>query len=121
MGTITVSGDERDQSSEGRLYFWTLARRMAGDHPWTGVGFNAYSRAYDRYDEDNGAYGEARAVHSTWFGMLAENGYPGLIILLAVIVVALRSTKVAARGAALSPDQLEMAAYSKGLQASRMP
>ena len=43
-----------------------------------------------------------RAVHSAWFGVLAELGYPGLILFIAIILSSLytcrRVRKAAARG-----------------------
>ena len=34
----------------------------------------------------NGVYGPKRAVHSSWFGILAEVGYPGLAMFVAIFV-----------------------------------
>src|SRR5262249_54283880 len=33
MSTITVSADQRNEISEGRLYFWQVAASMAAAHP----------------------------------------------------------------------------------------
>src|SRR4030095_12954155 len=92
MATITIdprSGrPEVDASSLGRLHFWNVALVMAADRPLTGVGHNAYVAAYDRYDTSGGAFGKDRSVHSLWFGILAELGYPGLVLFVATLGLA---------------------------------
>jgi len=83
MNTITVGEDEeREASAASRLYYWGLAWEMALNNPLSGVGHNSYSRAYNDYDITGGKYGPSRAVHSSWFGILAEWGFPGLILFL---------------------------------------
>lgn len=89
MSTITAPSGERDDSSAGRLHFWQVAIAMADDRPLTGVGFAAYPKAYNQYDKSEGAFGADRAVHSAWFGVLAELGYPGLLLFIAIIVLSL--------------------------------
>jgi probable O-glycosylation ligase (exosortase A-associated) len=84
---ITVEGyTVSDASMAARLHFWKTAVLMAEDYPVTGVGFNAYPFSYDKYDLSLGDYGTARAVHSTWFGTLAELGWPGLVLLVSILV-----------------------------------
>jgi probable O-glycosylation ligase (exosortase A-associated) len=83
MSTITVQSDDedgRDRSAAGRLHFWQVARLMAADHPMFGVGHSAYNVTYDKYDFSEGYYGSSRSVHSSWFGILAELGYVGLLL-----------------------------------------
>jgi probable O-glycosylation ligase (exosortase A-associated) len=102
MSTINSSGEERDESQTGRLHFWEVAVDMANDRPLTGVGHRGYERSYNRYDFSNGLYERNRAVHSSWFGMLAEGGYPGLALFLAIFGSSLfacrRVRKMAKRG-----------------------
>jgi probable O-glycosylation ligase (exosortase A-associated) len=77
MNTIQATDEDRDSSAKSRLYFWGIAVQMANDHPVTGVGFNAFRYSFPRYDRT----GEGmRAVHSIWFGVLADLGYPGLLL-----------------------------------------
>ena len=90
LGTIApaVQGGQVDARpdqdvSEGRLYFWTIAMRMARDHPF-GVGMRNFQSAFPAYDVTGGAYGENRDVHSSHFQVLAELGYPGLLIWVAM-------------------------------------
>jgi len=89
LNTITTavlgsqSNARSDQDvSEGRLYFWSVAMRMANDHPF-GIGMRNFQSAFPAYDVTGGAYGENRDVHSSHFQVLAELGYPGLVVWVA--------------------------------------
>ena len=94
MSTINApASEERDNSAAGRLHFWKIAVAMADDRPFTGVGNDAYARLYDQYDWTQGAFGRDRAVHSAWFGVLAEFGYTGLLLFIAIIATSLRSCR----------------------------
>ena len=84
MSTITASGDERDASQAGRLHFWRVAVTMANDRPLLGVGHRGFEPNYNRYDFLAGLHGTNRAVHSAWFGIVAEGGYPGLVLFVAI-------------------------------------
>ena len=88
MGTIT-SQEERDDSQQSRLHFWQVAIAMANDRPLLGVGHTGYPRAYNQYDWSEGQYLTNRAVHSAWFGVLAELGYPGLLLFIAILLSSL--------------------------------
>jgi probable O-glycosylation ligase (exosortase A-associated) len=83
MQTITFKSEELDASAAGRLHFWQVARAMAADNPISGVGLNAFPVAYGRYNVTEAFDGE-RAVHSIWLGVLAELGYPGLLLFVAI-------------------------------------
>lgn len=85
MSTITAPADQRDDSQQSRLHFWQVAVAMANDRPLIGVGHHGFERAYNQYDWTQGQYFTNRAVHSAWFGMLSENGYPGLFLFLAIL------------------------------------
>jgi probable O-glycosylation ligase (exosortase A-associated) len=91
MESITASEEERDASSSSRLYFWGLAAEMADDHPIFGVGFNGYRYAYDDYDVTGGLHGGSRTVHSSWFGVLSELGYPGIVLFVGILAGAVHS------------------------------
>lgn len=116
MSTITAPSDERDESSAGRLYFWKVAVAMANDHPLTGVGNSAYSRVYNRYDWTNGSYGASRAVHSAWFGVLAELGYPGLLLFIAILVTSLRSCRRVRLAARRGEVSAVLGSYAVGVE-----
>jgi putative inorganic carbon (hco3(-)) transporter len=86
MGTITASSDERDDSQQSRLHFWRVAIAMANDRPWIGVGHRGYERAYNQYDWTKGQFLTNRAVHSAWFGVLGDQGYPGLLLFVTIVL-----------------------------------
>ncbi len=90
MNTITVPAEQRDVSSEGRLHFWEVATRMVAAKPLTGVGFSGYRASFGTY-ETSAEWGEDRQTHSAWFGTMAEMGYPGLVLFVAIILGALLS------------------------------
>ncbi|SHH29084.1 O-antigen ligase family protein [Ferrimonas marina] len=89
-----------DESAMGRLYAWQAAWRMAWANPLTGVGLdNFYANYYffsDHWD------GRNHAVHSTWFGVLAEAGWLGFSVFLALVIRLLRQAK---RNVALAHGQ----------------
>lgn len=76
--------DGIDESAKGRLYAWEAAFNMANTHPLTGVGLNNFTSNYFFYSHHWD--GMNHAVHSTWFGVLAETGYVGLIVLVTLAV-----------------------------------
>ncbi|MGA9869018.1 MAG: putative O-glycosylation ligase, exosortase A system-associated [Acetobacteraceae bacterium] len=78
----TIQSYQADQSAEGRLKMWHTAWIMAEGRPLTGVGFmGTYSRkVVDRFDPTSAA----RAVHSIWLELLAENGFPAFFIWLGI-------------------------------------
>ncbi|OBT31532.1 O-antigen ligase family protein [Vibrio splendidus] len=82
-----------DESAMGRIYAWEAAFKMALDNPLTGVGLNNFFSNYFFYSSHWD--GLNHAVHSTWFGVLAETGFLGLIIFLILIgslIKTIRST-----------------------------
>lgn len=92
MGTI--ENHQADESASTRIAVWKWTWDYAKDHP-TGGGFDAYRGNKIRYltkdAEASGntvsvetAYVEdaARAYHSSYFEMLGEQGWPGLILWL---------------------------------------
>ncbi len=64
----------QDASAMGRLEIWHVAWQMATSRPLTGAGF------YATYTQPVVAMfapeAETRAVHSIWFEVLAEHGFP---------------------------------------------
>lgn len=84
--TTAIEGETFDASSQGRINAWIAAWRMAVSHPITGVGLdNFYVNYYFFTPEWDG---RNHAVHSTWFAVLAELGFPGLIVFISMLVSA---------------------------------
>lgn len=80
-----------DASAMGRLYAWEAAFKMAVDNPLTGVGLNNFYSNYFYYSSHWD--GLNHAVHSTWFGVLAETGFLGLLIFIAIIVSLIKTSR----------------------------
>jgi len=115
MDTITVEDEEtRDESSAGRLHFWTVAVQMANAKPMTGVGLWAFSKSYETYNYD-GAFPGERAAHSVWFGTLGDLGYPGLILLIANLVMAFWSCWRVHRISRKRPELRELRIYANAI------
>jgi probable O-glycosylation ligase (exosortase A-associated) len=118
MSTITASAEERDDSQAGRLHFWQVAVAMANDRPMTGVGHSGYELAYDQYDTSEGKYGTGRAVHSAWFGVLAEIGYPGLIVFVMIVAFSLLTCARVRRMAQRAEISESLGRYGAALESS---
>lgn len=116
MATITAPAEERDESQTGRLHFWQVALAMANDHPILGVGHRGYEPAYDAYDWSQGEQGRRRAVHSAWFGVVAEAGYPGLLIYVAIVVSSFFACRRVRKSAARGEVPAELGAYARALE-----
>jgi O-antigen ligase len=98
-----ITSAQEDRGS-GREDLWLVARRMAGDHPITGVGPDNFVVRSSEYVRRPGAldYVELvvdrpHVVHNTYLQMLAETGVVGLGLWLALAVTALASALRAAR------------------------
>jgi O-antigen ligase len=78
-----------DESAMGRIYAWQAAFGMALHNPITGVGVNNFFYNYFYYSPHWD--GLNHAVHSTWFGVLAETGFLGLIVFVRCIFSLLRT------------------------------
>jgi putative inorganic carbon (hco3(-)) transporter len=78
----TITDYQQEGSAETRIYFWGLAVDMAMEHP-LGIGLRNFEYAYDQYDKTGGKWGHGRAVHSSFFQVLAETGVPGIVVWVA--------------------------------------
>lgn len=119
MGTISTATEDAEtanETSEGRIHFWRVAVEMANAHPFTGIGHNAYSALYDVYDFSEGEYGLGRAVHSSWFSVLAEYGYPGLVLFAMIIVHSLLSCRRARRVAKKNPELQSLGHFAVAIE-----
>src|SRR6266404_7765172 len=116
MGTITEGEEAEDRSAQGRFYFWNVALAMANAHPTFGVGFRTYEAAYDDFDSSNGWFGSQRAVHSVWFGVLAELGYIGLALYGFIFLLAFRNCRRVQRLPQVGREARELKAYAIALE-----
>jgi probable O-glycosylation ligase (exosortase A-associated) len=89
MQTIRTYEQVGDASALSRLYFWTVAWRMAQANP-LGVGLRNFNYAFNRYDTSGYEYGESRSVHSSHLEVLTENGFLGALVWTALFFFSLR-------------------------------
>jgi putative inorganic carbon (HCO3(-)) transporter len=94
-------------SARQRLEIWKVARTIVSENPVFGVGLGAYGQTHYIYAQrpqfDPTARGP-RDTHSTYLGIAAQTGIPGLIIFLVIIGVTLRhAERVRKRAAPVRP------------------
>lgn len=84
----TIQGYKADSSASTRVAVWRWTWEYAKDHPFGG-GFDAFRGNRLEYKLGNGAtvIDQARAYHNSYFEMLGEQGYPGLLIWLTLHVM----------------------------------
>lgn len=83
---------DREGSARQRYEIWKVARKMAREHPVTGVGTGAYGLAHSYYamgPEFNPTARGRRDTHSMYLNVLAETGFPGLALFVGVLVLTL--------------------------------
>jgi putative inorganic carbon (HCO3(-)) transporter len=84
----TIETYEQDESALGRINAWWFAFNLAKDHPITGGGFDIFSRdLFIKYAPEPYNHHDA---HSIYFEVMAEHGFVGLGLFLALAFLALR-------------------------------
>ncbi len=126
----TIANYQGDSSASTRVQVWMWTIDYVKDHPFGG-GFEAYrsnSFEYQTVNQIADANGnitiehrkvvdKARAYHSSYFEMLGEQGYPGLILWLILnFGTMIRSFQVARRyRRETDPEKLWIAPYALAL------
>jgi putative inorganic carbon (hco3(-)) transporter len=112
----TIEHYQEDRSAEGRLEIWGAAVKIALARPLTGGGFGAtYSQAViDAYDPGI----EARAPHSIYFEVLGEQGFVGLLIWAAILVLGWRNARWIERHSSLQPQLMWANDFARMSQAA---
>jgi O-antigen ligase len=89
---------------DGRAELWTVAWRMAGDHPVAGVGLASFQADAKGYVREPGTLQFVRLVvdqphvaHNLYLQQLAETGVVGLALLAAIIAASFGAATRAAR------------------------
>jgi probable O-glycosylation ligase (exosortase A-associated) len=83
----TIQTYEEDGSAMGRINAWHAAWNMAVDRPLTGGGLRSFvPGVFWRYAPNPDDYHD---VHSIYFEVLGELGFPGIIIFLSLIATVL--------------------------------
>lgn len=86
MGTIATY--EEDASAMGRINAWIYAINIASDR-LTGGGFNSWSP--ETYAIYSPAQQLSVVAHSIYFSVLADHGWPGLVMFVSLLVIAWRN------------------------------
>ncbi len=105
----TIKTYKADESASTRLAVWQWTWNYAKQHPFGG-GFEAYRQNNIRYDtvktvgtgtgakvERNLTVDKSRAYHSSYFEMLGEQGWPGLILWLTISAIGIVRMEVIRR------------------------
>jgi probable O-glycosylation ligase (exosortase A-associated) len=78
-----TTGKVLDLSAQSRLNAWTFCWRLALEHPVTGGGFATFTRSLFARYSPNAV--DVHNSHSIYFGVLAEHGFPGLLLFCLLI------------------------------------
>lgn len=80
----TIQTYDEDASAGLRFQWWKMSERIARDMPITGGGFSVFMvpEVYPKYNREAD---KPRDVHSIYFEVLGEHGYPGLLIFIALL------------------------------------
>ena len=96
----TIESYQEDKSAVNRLRAWRVSYLVALDNPVLGLGFRPFSRdLYMKYDPEYGP--RSGDAHSIFFQVLAEHGFVGLglyVALLLSTMLSLRRTMWVCRG-----------------------
>jgi putative inorganic carbon (HCO3(-)) transporter len=92
----TLENYQQDSSAESRFWEWEYAFRVALARPLTGGGFDVYSlETYARFLPGflERFPGKVWGAHSSWFSILGEHGFVGLILWISLVVSCFLSCK----------------------------
>ena len=135
--TDTIKNYKADESASTRLAVWAWTWEYVKEHPMGG-GFEVYRQNRIRYDmarKDNAVgplpidapavreiVDEGRAFHSSYFEMLGEQGFPGLIIWLIIQIGGVWRMEVIQRVYRKrdKPDETWIAPLANALQNSQI-
>lgn len=81
----TISSLSEDESAMGRFENWDLAWEEALDSPILGVG----PENHIAYNQAKSPDVQVRVAHSTYFQVLGEFGFPGLILYFAFVAISI--------------------------------
>jgi len=100
----TIGEMDPEGSARQRFEVLQTAVRIIQDHPVLGVGLGAYELANARYNPALGTLD----THNTYLHILAETGWPGLVLFLALVASVVSAVRdVRRRAARVLPAQAE--------------
>lgn len=104
--TTTLQEVDEEGSAEQRFEIWRVALAISAEHPVAGVGLGRYQEAHAEYAASSQFKPTARGrrdTHSMYLNILAETGFPGLLLYLSMVgAVLIRGHRLARR--LKSPD-----------------
>ncbi|WP_265941708.1 putative O-glycosylation ligase, exosortase A system-associated [Dechloromonas sp. A34] len=102
MSTIST---HEDHSAQSRIYTWQMIWNLALHHPITGGGYNVTENmtTWEQYAVT--AYAKAYSPHSIYFQALAEHGFVGLFLYLAIGIITWRYASKIANQTRDGPDK----------------
>lgn len=129
----TIQSYKADESASTRLAVWAWTWDYAKRNPFGG-GFDMYRQNQIRYDtekvekvegqetvERTLTIDQARAFHSAYFEMLGEQGFPGLLLWLAIHLIGLfRMEILRRRYRDAAPDRAWIAPLAAALQSAQL-
>ncbi len=93
-----------DASALSRFNAWTFSWKLVSDFPVMGGGFETFSpELFQRYAP---TATDVHGPHSVSFGVLAEHGFPGLLLYLLLVLSCLGTTQRLVKLAGLHEDQV---------------
>ena len=100
----TLHNAEQTDSAQTRIQSWKFATNVALHRPLVGGGFNVYqsTETWARFGPEDAI---PRAVHSIYFRILGEQGFPGLVLFLALLFTSWRSCGRARKMTRDAPEQ----------------
>ncbi|MCG7866202.1 MAG: O-antigen ligase family protein [Candidatus Thiodiazotropha taylori] len=107
----TIVNYQEDSSAMGRIKAWSTAADMAIDHPVLGVGAGSFNSAYGRFYRKPDDPVRWISTHSVYFKVLAEYGFPGIIIYILSILHNLKINRETQRLITENQHRLEITPF----------
>ena len=89
QATLHRSAEDLEASRAGRLNYWKAGFQMALRNPILGVGYGAFPLRFSQYVDVRFSEAGPRTAHSSWVLLMAETGFVGLSLFLALYYLAL--------------------------------
>lgn len=102
MSTIST---HEDHSAQSRIYTWKMIWNLAMHHPLTGGGYNVTENPITWQLYAVTEYAKAYSPHSIYFQALAEHGFIGLFLYLAIGIATWRYASKTAKLTRDGPDK----------------
>ena len=97
--TVVQSAHSDEELTDMRVEYWLKSFEMLADHPF-GTGARGYDFLSPYYMPEEWLSKGRRSVHSTWFEILTDFGYQGIVLYILYLLfgfLELRKTRVALR------------------------